>query len=289
MHGTIKIYEDFEKYKYLDIQSSNIDEYLKAYKSNGEGYYGICLDAHSGFEGENVDFLAEFKGVKRIIITQPIANLDGLMSQCELEFLQIDELKSKLDINNFLKLKEFRGYWSKNLVNLEQSSSIETLALWKYKPTTKDLSKLSSITKLRNLEINQSNIESLAGIETFGNLEILELSYLRNLTNISAIDNRLIRLQRIHFESCKKIESYEWVAKLPNLKTLNIEGCGEFNSLSFIKEMTRLEELFFANTVVIDGNITPVIEHVSLNKIYFTTKKHYTHKLAQVEAMLEKL
>jgi hypothetical protein len=156
MHGTIKIYEDFEKYKYLDIQSSNIDEYLKAYKSNGEGYYGICLDAHSGFEGENVDFLAEFKGVKRIIITQPIANLDGLMSQCELEFLQIDELKSKLDINNFLKLKEFRGYWSKNLVNLEQSSSIETLALWKYKPTTKDLSKLSSITKLRNLEINQS-------------------------------------------------------------------------------------------------------------------------------------
>lgn len=149
------------------------------------------------------------------------------------------------------------------------------MSLWNYKPKSKNLSEISELKAIQELEIIKSSINSLKGSGNLLNLERLKLGYLNQLSYIDELEKIRERLKVLNFESCKKIENHEYVACLNNLEELSFNECGNIETINFIDKMPNLKRFIFMGTNIIDGNLQSCER---LEYVAFTNKKHFSHK-----------
>jgi hypothetical protein len=283
----LQLSENIEGWIFLRVESDKLEEYLKYYKSKDCDTIGIAVSRFHGYKLDDLNFLSSIPQLKALYLQDSIPGISTIQSLNELQWLLLPESKQKLDLSNFPKLEVIRGSWNSKLKNLSSCNSLHTISLSKYNPINKDIREFSYLSKLEELEINQSTIECLKGVEKIANLRSLEVSYMPRLQDISSISGLKCSLEKLRFRNCKKVASFEVIDELEHLKELGINNCGDVTSIKFIEYLKRLEHFSFVNTNVVNGDLSPCLKLKNLRHVGFLDKRHYSHKLSEIEANLK--
>ncbi len=175
-------------------------------------------------------------------LTYTLFGSEGLTNDLENLFTLSTE---QVTLNNGEKVNKNEVIYFEDL-NLE-STIIEELktnyniVLETNKETGKDVVKVENMLEVDTLDISNSNIESLKGIEYSVNLEVLNASN-NNITDIEPITT-LSKLKTVDLSN-NKIEYVNGIDKLENLKELIIVNNNLTNaSVLQVKNLTNLETI----------------------------------------------
>ena len=141
---------------------------------------------------------------------------------------------------------------------------------------SEDIIGISNLHNLNELSLINSKIEMLDEIFEINSLKFLELAYLSKLDNLVGI-KQLSQMETLLIESCKELSSWVLeVACLQSLKKLAISKMSTIKSILPFASLNALEELFIIeNTKIEDGKISFLEKMPSINKISIQGFKHY--------------
>lgn len=176
------------------------------------------------------DSVASLKGLKELILSGCINLVDirPIEKLKHLERLEIYESTDHLP-PGILKLKNIKvltivGY-------AEAEFSFQTHA---------DVVNHDVMEALRDFTLSKTSISSIhIPTEVFPRLEIVDLSYSPNLSQVQGFPSTLVSLS---LESCSSLKTLTNLSNLVHLKFLNINGCEELESLN-VEGLRSLEEI----------------------------------------------
>jgi hypothetical protein len=175
----------------------------------------------------------------------------------------------------------------KKKLNIDDSfTSVEYAILWHLKHKESSFDNLPGSDRLSYLELNWANLKDLQGVEKFGNLKRLELHYCTKLENDLGLSQLRESLQYLHINQSKKFIPTDELLSLKGLRVLCLNACGSIDNLSFLKYFPNLMDFRFVDTNVLDGNLTPIIEHPTIRTVGFLNKRHYNFKDDRVDQEL---
>jgi hypothetical protein len=254
------------------------------------GSVAAALSGHSdllgvspehGYTTPSIEFLREYPGVSGLVL--PFASqykLAPVLALANLRYLQVGESRELLDLSSFPQLEEVRLEWHEG-VRFAELQVLRVLYLRGYSPISGSLQELPALPRLRELELNQGNVRTLAGISRFASLRRLQLYHLKRLETIADVCGT--ELEYLHVESCKSIGNLEEAACLDRLSVLRMNSCGRIRSLRFLDTMPVLEECRLMGTYVEDGDMSPLLR---LDRVAFSRHKDYSHTPAEVQAWI---
>jgi hypothetical protein len=188
-----------------------------------------------------------------------------------------DEIPDTLVLN--LDLKEEK-------LNSMTLQHLEYLILWHHKK-----SKFGNFTdipeNLLYLELNSSNIQSFNGIEKMERLKRLELHHCTKVENDSGLSGVAVTLEHLHINQSKKFVPIEELFLLKNLRVLCLNSCGNLENLEFLNHFPKLIDFRFVDTNVLDGNLSPILEHPTIRSVGYLNKKHFNIKTEKMKSLLE--
>lgn len=274
-----KAYSNLDGTKSIIINSDHIEECMKIYLENNLD--GVAITTSHDYKLQNIDFLTDYPKVKRLSISDGIKDISAIHSLRSLEFLIVSGKSRKVDYSYFPSLKELIADWSSHFLNMDQCKSLKRISFYNYNPKTKDCSSISNISWIEKLEIVQSPINTLNGLEYFNQLKELQFSYCSKLETLCCIEKSKETLVSLLFDHCKSIKNPEYVTQFHNMNTLAYNN-GLLQSIKFIKKMTALKSFRFVGTDVIDGDMTPCI---GLKYAGFSNKKHFSHTMEEIKSL----
>jgi protein phosphatase 1 regulatory subunit 7 len=165
---------------------------------------------------------------------------------------------------------------------MDKCERLTQLTFYGYNPKTKDCSIISNVPWIKSLEITNSSITNMNGLEKCYQLEEISFNYCSKLEKICCLEGSKHILNSLSFEHCKSIVNHDYVKKLDQLKLLTYKYSGAIKSIKFIKKISSLERFIFFGTDVIDGDLIPCI---SLIDAGFTNKKHFSHTMEQINRL----
>lgn len=255
------------------VESDRLDDYINYINEKKIKAIYIC---NLYFFDSNIGFLKMCDFVEKVNLNcDCVIDFRGLYYLKKLKSLCVSATKGKIDVDNFRCLEHLRINM-KNVTGLDKLKSLKKLVLWSYNPKSRNLSELSALHSLEELELIRSNINSFKGCEKLQNLRLLDCTYMSKLTNLDYLEQIKDTLKILRFESCKNIQNHGYVKYLTNLEQLVYLKCGQMATIEFIKCLPDLKNFVFTYTDVLDGNIAPCegLEHVA-----FTDKKHFSYKM----------
>jgi hypothetical protein len=251
---------------------------------NEHGIKKVSID----YNLDHLDFLSECPELESISIGEEnLKDATGLYHLKNIKSLSVNDTRPSLVID-FEKLPSLEVFWGKlpnKATGVETLANLKEMRLWSYKPKTQNLEAFSKLRNLKSLELIQSAITSLKGAEGLTSLEKLGLYYLRTFNDLKAVKYLSKTLRVLEIENCKKISEFTPIGELKGLEELRMMDCGEIESIQFVHQLHKLRMLAFSGTTIMDGDLSlcEEIEHV-----YFTQKKHYTHRLQEYSAVRKK-
>lgn len=173
-------------------------------------------------------------------------------------YLPVGELTSLKGLEGATSLTDLNLYGSLYITDLTPLESLPNLQrLYLYGNGNsggvveiKDLSCLSKLTKLSEINLQTSGLESLKGIENLTELTSLRI-YLNGsydsavLRDISALKN-LTHLKELQLYASPDIQDFSALSGLTSLTKLNFYGNFVCSDLSFLSGLTELRELYFS-------------------------------------------
>jgi hypothetical protein len=165
-------------------------------------------------------------------------------------------------------------------------TSVEYAILWHLKHKESSFDNLPASNKLAYLELNWANLKDFQGIDKFENLKRLELHCCTKIETDLGLSKLSKSLQYLHINQSKKIAFADELLSLKKLRVLCLNACGSIDNLSFLKHFPNLIDFRFVDTNVLDGNLTPIIEHPTIRTVGFLNKRHYNLKDDQVDREL---
>lgn len=230
---------------------------------------GIIIAPEYGFSDKTLELLGGLPNLKTLVVQRlPNVALNALAQFPCLEEFAIDETKQTLDLGQMPSLKRLSVFWHRKIFLNETRSKVESLHIWKYRPSTSDLSDFPKFPNLIELELVQSNIKSLFGISTLLKLRRLELHRLDQLEQLT--DLELQELRSFEATDCRKIGDHENIASCARLEELKLHRCGSMKSIDFIKQLHELKSFRFLGTPIADGDYSPLQR---LEDVYFTDSR----------------
>lgn len=247
------------KWKVMVVNSNNLAAIAQKYESSGAD--GILISPYNGFETSDLSFLKDMIMCKSIGIVIPYAqNLDVsiLREFPQLRFLTLSGSKQTLDLSCFSEIEDLRMDWHPKVSLLSEGfDRLKSLYLGFYKSKSKTLIDFPFYPNLEEIELNQGNIESILGIEKLHSLKSISLYYLKSLKSVKSISNLMV--EKLFFQSCKKIEDACDLSESKSLRTLSFVNCGEIDSIGFVEKIKTLEELRIVKTKIVDNNLDPCL------------------------------
>lgn len=280
--GNVRIRIDDDGEVSVKINEENIKEsiaYIQEHQIN---------NVDLSYELDQVDFLSECPDIEMVSLGgEDLKDVSGLYQLENLKSLSINETRSSLeiDLEKICSLEVLYGQLPPKAKGLGTLENLKEMRLWGYKPKTKNLEQFSDLKNLESLELVQSNITSLMGAEGLESLEKLGLFYLRSFNDLKDIKYLTNSLRILEIENCKKIGDFTPLAELKGLEKLFMMDCGEIASIQFVNQLPPLKVLAFGGTTVLDGDLYPCER---IEEVYFTQKKHYTHRLKEYTAVKKK-
>jgi protein phosphatase 1 regulatory subunit 7 len=262
------------------INSDRIDECMRVYTEHHLD--GVAITTSHDYRLQNVDFLSEHPGIKHLSISDGINDINSIHALRNLESLMLSGKKRKVDFSHFPSLAELIADWSPHFLNMDKCAYLKRLSLYNYAPKTKDCLNISNVPWIKRLEITQSPIHALNGLEEFDQLEQFELNYCSKLETLCCLEESKETLLSLRFDHCKSIINHDYVMRFDHLNTLAYNDGGAMPSIKFIKKMTSLKAFMFVGTDVTDGDMTPCI---GLSYAGFSHKKHFSHTMEQIKSL----
>lgn len=275
-----KVYSDLDGTKSIIINSDHIKECMQIYIDNDLD--GVAITTSHGYELQNVDFLFEYPDVKHISISEGIKDIDAVYSLSKLESLMLSGSNRKFDFSCFPALKKLNVDWSSNFIGIDKCLHLSDLSIYKYNPESKDCLPISKLQSIKRLNITQSTIYTLNGLNECCQLEKLELNYCSKLDTLCCFEGSRESLTSLLFDHCKSIKNYDYVGSFRHLNELAFNNCGIMPSIKFIKNNKLLNSFRFMGTDVIDGDMTPCI---NLRYTSFSNKKHFSHTMKEISRL----
>ncbi len=270
-----KIFKEENK-EFLSIDSKHPIECMEYAVKNK--IRNILIRKHQGFETNTIEFLRNYADfVEGLFISSEfISDIHIINSLQNLRILRIDKFDgTKLNFSLINKLTELSMEWPIKIQGLCDLTNLEVLKIWKFRSKSDDIAELSCLSKVKELHIIQSGLNSLRGIENLQNLKTLNLAVLskfKNLKNITLIHSSL---EQLYFENCKRLSGFENLVLLKKLIQLSFVDCNSIPSLEFINQLPKLRRLNFSKTLIVDGDISPC---KNLSEVFFTNEKGYNIK-----------
>lgn len=221
----------------------------------------------------------EVADVKRVN-TRP---LDGLGN---LRGLRLESPGAGIDFARFPKLEIFSGDWHPDNENLKACRDLRRLHLWQFNPPSQDLSALRDMPRLEELQIMQTTIASLAGVETLEDLRFLTIGYAAKLESLQALEGNDLQLRELDLRKAKKIASYQPIAALRYLRLLRLSETPAMPNLKWLAGMKRLDFFAFVDTDVADGDLAPLLDLPELRYVGTADRRHYNYKMAALNELL---
>lgn len=171
-------------------------------------------------------------------------------------------------------------------INAEEIKRIEYLTLWYHKSKSRDLSEMPELKNLQYFELNWSNIHNFNGADKFTDLKRLEVHYCTKLISDYGISKLSKSLEHLHINQSKKFVPSEELFELKNLRVLCLNSCGDLENLSFLQYFPKLIEFRFVNTNILDGDLTPIVDHQSIRTVGYINKRHYNISEKRMDELL---
>lgn len=188
----------------------------------------------------------------------------------------------QIDQNNI-----FHCDYKDNRVTKTDFDKVEYAMTFYFKHKGLAFDQLPQSDRLQYLEMNWANFKDLSGIENFNNLKRLELHYCLKLENDMGISSLKDSLEFLHINQSKKFIPTTELYELKNLKVLCLNVCAPLDNLKFLSNFPKLIDFRFVDTKVIDGDLTPIIEHPTIRTVGFLNKRHYNLTDKELNAKLD--
>lgn len=258
------------------VESHRIDACMEWAQRNHSGRIAILPLGYSKLP--DLSFLSRFPWIEHLTIqNSEMIDISGVSTLGRLRYLQISgATKQPLDLANFPLLRELRVQWWPKLLFGDTLASLRTLSLSHYASASEDLTGLPEIPALDDLNLVQSRMTALSGIERFPKIRRLTVAYFTRLVDLSplaAFADGILEI--LEFQNCPKLASHERVRGIRSLRRLAFNRCGEIPSLSFLNDLQALEDFSFVDTNIVDGDLTPCLR---LQFAGFFNKRHYSHR-----------
>lgn len=191
----------------------------------------------------------------------------------------IDFEKIPDQINSRLNYKE-------EDLNEYTNALTEYLTLWHYNTKEEKFKAAPFPKNLRFLDLTWSNIKDFEGIGNLNKLKRLELHYCTKLSSNFGLAEVSDTLEHLYINNCKKFIHSSELLKLKNLRYLRLNSCGDLENLLFLNELPNLIDFRFVNTNVLDGNLTPILDHPTIQSVGYLNKRHYNIKDNKMDVLL---
>ncbi len=245
---------------YIEINS---ESEIRPIKDEYRNDYPVRIDGEFP-KDKFSDFLDQFSNIRELSILNEIAiENDFLYDLNKLENLGLhfySDIKTSVNFSKIVSLKNLGfNYYKKYIKNLCSQTSLQNLSVSDY--TEKDMKPLSCLTSIKTFRTIGGKLKSLEGIQQLKDLEAVEISAHRGLTDISQIAH-LQKLKFLEINTCWKMADFSAIGALKNLEALSIIDCKNLESIQFIKALPNLKNLTILGTTIINDYDTTPAEHV---------------------------
>lgn len=254
-------------------------------------YTKLHLGSYENPELRSIECLNDFENLKKIHIMLnhkvDMSPLDRHASTLT-EYACNDDLNPIVNCENYMNLQSLGQIWNPQMTFASSHPQLHRLALSKYCPKKdKNLDALPMAPNLEILNLFLSCIKTLDGIEEYGRLERLAITWGKYLTKVSSLAH-CHNLKIIELDGCKNIDDLqETLGRCNKLERLVLMKVSDLENIQFIERMPNLKWLNLMDTNVIDGDMSPLLKHPSLEYAVFTSKRHFSHTEAQVRSVLQ--
>lgn len=265
------------KHRIAWVQSDDLDTAIELVRTGQVD--GLGVSPYHGFKVKELDFLATVPGLQGVAIPfgknfdlTPLKGLSGL------KFLTVAENKQPFDYQTFRDLEDLNIQWHPKVTLPAANSKLRELYMRGYCPKDKTLKSLPAFKNVETLEITLGNLESLEGIKNLKKLSHASFFYLKQLQSVGALTRT--RVKYLLLDVCKKIADVESLVDCHDLEVLRLCDCGKLRSLQFIRRFRKLVEFRFVNTIVEDGDLTPLLQ---LKSVGFLKRRGYSHTPEEID------
>jgi len=200
-----------------------------------------------------------------------------------------DELNDLVDLRGFTSLESISIKWSKRVLLASEYPKLTRLGFVGFSNEEYDNLVPFLVPKLVDLSFWRSAIRLTKDVRLPQILQSLSFGRPRELQGLEKTDLHLLSLKRLCIEGGAKCvgDFSEYLKSLIALEKIELMNTHSLVSVRFIECMPNLKWLNFMDTNVLDGDITPLLRHPSLEHAVFTSKKHFSHTEAQVRSALQ--
>jgi hypothetical protein len=194
--------------------------------------------------------------------------------------------RNPLDLGTFEQLEDLSILWRPGAPKVFELQSLRSLSIANYPYV--DLAPLANLKHLRRLTVrNNRKLASLNGIQALGELTDLALIDDQALVTLEPLGGSPCRLRTLKVQHCRKVTSLEPLRGQIELEELQVTAGGRIDSLAPLTGLATLRAFwFYESTVVADGDLSVLVNLPSLVETAFQDRRHYSHRVADVEAYL---
>ena len=234
-----------------------------------------------------IDFAALGK-LKQLSVAERTADFRGVARAEALESLEISysHLKDLTALGELTRLKKLDISEGplRSLEGIRRLPQLEHLSLHHLK--LESLDGLTETRSLRKLGLGAlPGLTSIAEVARCSGLTLLGLGQLRKVNDVHVI-GRLTRLDYLSLDQLK-LGDAAYLEKLTKLRTLRILNIKDVPTLRFIRSMPLLEKFNATDSVFLDGDMSPLLEHPSLREVFFEDRRGYSATLDEVQAAMK--
>ena len=210
-------------------------------------------------EASNLSFLCnieklEFLDIYGTIDASLIASLENL------KFLRVNS-STPINLEKFPNLEWISSYTPNLLDGFEKLKNLKSASLLGGNEmcSQKILDIVGSVSTIDTLVLEKTVMRDLSFIKNLPKLQVLILKENTRLSNLSGLENNRNSLKCLKIIRTAKIDSFLVIGEILSLEFLYIDTCREVSSISFISNLKNLRGAVFAQTNILDGNLTPLM------------------------------
>jgi hypothetical protein len=264
----------------LVVESRRLQDYVDAFES---GRFAGLQIASQHFFGADLSFLSDLSAIEELRLSLDAqVSLDILAKLKDLHSLSVGAMNGEYDFSQNPKLENLcfvddgRKSISRNLPNL-RSLSI-------YGLTGGDFSRIQGGQNAQNLSLSLAGKWPSEVRFDFSNLTSLSFGGSRSVTRLDLQQSHQ-SLQEVAIDHAPRLNISASLHGLLNLRRLNIESCGEIDTVGWVSSHPNLEHLVIVGTSIRDGSLIEVAALPHLTYFHADSKRHYVPKVAELKAI----
>lgn len=203
----------------------------------------IGLHDSCGFDGQGVELLASIPDLfgLRIRTMHPI-DLDVVNRLTSLRVLHIEAPRAagEVDFPSLPHLRDAKVAWHPSVASVADAEQLDEVEVDSYRGP--DLRRFSAWHGVRHFNLLRPKVHSMAGVEAWRSARSLLVFEGRSVKDWSPLAG-LTGLRGLHLERIRNLGDVEFVRKMPELRRLMLDNCGEFASLDPLRDLKDLELL----------------------------------------------